>query len=162
MRRKLALLVLALVTLALPAWTAAASATCTSSLRTELDRPSFENRATPNRRPTAAQLETLRTQAEQRFRAVAARMCATRLLRADALRPFRRLLIQQADGADNTAFMTGDEAIGGRGTLVFQYVFDEGGEAIRYSVPDEQDVREGLICWADWDGNSEMCEQRLP
>lgn len=140
-----------------------AAAHCADGLRAELHRPSFENTSldAPSRRPTARQLETLRLRAGQRFRAVANAMCAQGRLRPAALRPFRRLLVQQADGADNTAFMSGGHEFG-RDTLVFQFVFDQGGARISYSVPDEADLREGLLCWSNSNRYRRMCEERLP
>ncbi len=140
---------------------AATSRRCLFSFPTEVDGRSFQDSALPNRRPTAAQLEALRIQAQRRFWTVFRRLCTAGRVPPIVLRPFRRLLLQHAAGADNTVF-TADDGEAGDDTLVFQYVFDEGGDTVRLSAPDEADIRDGLICWFAYDRHQSMCEQRLP
>ena len=130
---------------------------CADALPVEIDAGSF---ARPDGAPTAAALEALRGEAERGFRAAAAALCAERALPADAFARFRRLLVQQADGADNAAFWSG-EGTPAPGDLVFQAVF-LGGEAAALAMPDDRDLREGLVCWHDFEGHRAMCEERLP
>lgn len=141
----------------------AGAAHCADSLRPELDMASLApaGSSESGRMPSSRQLETLRLQAGQRFKAVANAMCARGELRPAQLAPYRRLLIEQADGADSSAFMSGGREHG-RDALVFQFVYDQGAERVSYAVPAEADVRDGLLCWSAWARHRRMCEGRLP
>lgn len=149
------LLVLALAASATPA---AAQRRCADGLRAEVDRQSFRHLETspPHRRLSAAQVEALRAQAGRRFREVANAMCARGQLRPTQLRRFQHLRLQQAEGANEAAFMSEGQA------LTFQYVFDEGQPGPHFRVPDAADVRDGLLCWSNWRRYRRMCEQRVP
>jgi len=111
--------------------------------------------------PSPAAVERLRGEAERAVRRVANALCVDGGLPEGAFRRFPRLLVQQADGADNAAFWSG-EGTPQAGDLVFQAVFHEGGERPALAMPPDPDLREGLICWHDFDGNRAMCEERLP
>lgn len=138
--------------------TALLAAGCAEGLRVEIDSGSF---AASGAAPSAAAVEALRGEAERSFRRVADALCAGGTLPTAAFRPFRRLLVQQADGADNAAFWAG-EGTPRAGDLVFQAVFRAGGARPALAVPPDEDLREGLICWNDFEGNRAMCEERLP
>lgn len=131
---------------------------CGDALPVAIDSASFAHSGVA---PSPAQVERLRGEAETAFRRVARTLCGEGALPADAFRRFPRLLVQQADGADNAAFWSG-EGTPRAGDLVFQAVFHEGGESPALLIPPDVDLREGLICWNDFDGHREMCEARLP
>ncbi len=138
---------------------AAAPAGCADRLEAEIDAASF---AVPGAMPAQPALAALRGEAARAVRRVAGAMCADGSLPAGALRPFRRLLVQQADGADNAAFWSG-EGTPAPGDLVFQAVFHRGaGAGPALAMPGDRDLREGLLCWHDFEGNRAMCEERLP
>lgn len=137
-----------------PAAAPTPAASCAGGLRAEVDGASF---AAPGPAPSAPEIEALRESAGALVRRVAGRMCARGELRPEALRPVRRLVVQQGAGADDVLFFADEERADG---LVFQFVFDGGGEGL--GLPDEEDVREGLLCWANADAHRAMCEERLP
>jgi hypothetical protein len=132
------------------------AASCAGGFGAEVDRASF---TAPDAAPSAPELEALRESAEALVQRVAGRMCAAGELRGEALRPVRRLVVQQGAGADDVVFFAEEGRADG---LVFQFVFDGVGEGAGLGLPDEGDVREGLLCWADGDAYREMCEGRLP
>lgn len=136
----------------------AAAPGCGDALAVAIDAASF---AASGVAPSAAQVERLRGEAEAAFRRVANGLCGEGALPAGAFRRFPRLLVQQADGADNAAFWSG-EGTPEPGDLVFQAVFHQGGERPALAMPPDSDLREGLICWHDFEGNRAMCEERLP
>jgi hypothetical protein len=131
---------------------------CADALRVEIDAGSF---AASGAAPSAAAVQALRGEAERAFRRAGNALCAEGAIPARAFASFRRLLVQQADGADNAAFWAG-EGTPQAGDLVFQAVFHAGGERPALAVPPDADLREGLICWHDFDGHRAMCEERLP
>ena len=136
----------------------AAAPGCGDALPVAIDAASFGHSGIA---PSPAQVERLRGEAEAAFRRVARTLCGEGVLPEGAFRRFPRLLVQQADGADNAAFWSG-EGTPAAGDLVFQAVFHEGGERPALSIPPDTDLREGLICWHDFEGNRELCEARLP
>lgn len=131
---------------------------CGDALPVAIDAASF---AASGVAPSPAAVERLRGESERAFRRVANALCAEGGLPAGAFRRFRRLLVQQADGADNAAFWSG-EGTPQAGDLVFQSVFHQGGERPALIMPPDADLREGLVCWHDFEGNRAMCEERLP
>ena len=132
---------------------------CAQLVRAEIDAGSFAA-ALGDLAPSAAQLETLRGQAERLFRMVAGEMCASGEIDAAAMAPIRRLLVQYGGGADNTAIYT-DPEVHEADVLVFQYVF-AGDEAGTLSVPEAADLREGLLCHFRPQANEAMCAERTP
>lgn len=133
---------------------AAAAAGCAAGMKSEVDKDSFGAAGEP---PSAQQFEALRAKADLLFRDVANRMCAANELKPDEIGLFRRLLIQNGGGADNTAIYSDPEQ--GSDTLIFQYTFE--GEVL--GVPGAEDVREGLLCnFGDEEKYREMCELRRP
>jgi hypothetical protein len=86
-------------------------------------------------------------------------MCADGELRGEALRPFRRLVVKQGAGAYDVLFSAQKGRADG---LVFQSVFIGSGDGAGLGLPDQAEVREGLLCWADADAYREMCAGRLP
>lgn len=131
---------------------------CADALPVAIDAASFANSGVA---PMPAQVERLRGEAERAFRRVASTLCGEGALPADAFRRHPRLLVQQADGADSAAFWSG-EGTAQAGDLVFQAVFHQGGERPALAVPPDADLRDGLICWHDFEGHRAMCEERLP
>ena len=132
---------------------------CAEVVRAEIDAGSFAA-ALGDGAPSAAQLETLRGQAERLFRMVAGEMCASGEIDAAAVAPIRRLLVQYGGGADNTAIYT-DPEVHEADVLVFQYVF-AGDEAGTLSVPEAADLKEGLLCHFRPQANQAMCAGRTP
>lgn len=141
---------------AAPAPAAPAARGCGNSLPVAIDAASFAHTGA-----APAQVERLRGEAEAAFRRVARALCGEGALPEGAFRRHPRLLVQQADGADNAAFWSG-EGTPEAGDLVFQAVFHEGGERPALLLPPDPDLREGLICWNDFEGNRALCEARLP
>lgn len=136
------------------------SAGCMASLRAEVDKGSFES-ITTSPRDLAKRLEKLRLEAERLFKKVGNRMCASGELPAREFASLRRLLVQNGSGADNTAIYRDTEKFGSE-TLVFQYVFVTGDEAGTLALPEEADLREGLLCHFAAEANEAMCADRLP
>ena len=134
---------------------------CTSVLRVEADHESFDGGVNAEARLTPESVEALRVEAERQFKTVTDQMCAAGELPANELGAFRRLLIQNADGASNAAIY-GDSGTYGPETLVFQYTFDLGEGAATLELPTDEDLRSGLICWNDPAGNEAMCRDREP
>ena len=133
---------------------------CAASVRAEVDRHSFAN-GLGDQSPSEPRLEILRGQAEVLFKTVAGDMCASGQIDPAALAPIRRLLIQYGGGADNTAIYT-DPEIHEADVLVFQYVFAAGDEAGTLSVPEGEDLRDGLLCHFRPEANEAMCAERMP
>jgi len=132
----------------------APSRSCAADLRVELDRSSFTARDQAPA-PTGRQLEGLRQGAERAFQEAAATLCRAGRLRADRLRPFKRLIVQSGSGATESAFYSDAERFGAD-ALIFQWVFVE--EKLR--MPDKADIETGLSCWADPDAPD--CANRMP
>jgi hypothetical protein len=140
---------------AAPASTAAPASApaCALPERVELDAASFEGSGVPAFPPQ--RLEAFRQNAATAFRSAAQSACAAGEIAPARLAAVRRLLIQSASGATETAFYEDAESVGA-GTLVFQYVFAEDDLA----VPEAADIRVGLICWID--PGREQCAEREP
>ncbi|HWT13241.1 MAG TPA: hypothetical protein VN231_10850 [Allosphingosinicella sp.] len=100
-------------------------------------------------------LEAFRQAAGAAFAAAADAACAAGEVDPARLRGLRRLVVQSASGATESAFYEDRESVGA-GALVFQYVFLEAD----IDIPDAADLRAVLVCWADPDRPS--CADRLP
>ncbi|MGZ8998650.1 MAG: hypothetical protein ACXW2T_07330 [Allosphingosinicella sp.] len=131
------------------------SGSCTEPLQVEVAEP-FGAPDTSS----GGDREALRTDAEALFRRVAGRMCAAGEISSAAVGAYQELQIEYGGGADNSAFYQ-DVGRFGRDTLIFQYAFEVGGGG-RFMLPDESDVREGLLCHFAAEAHPAMCNQRLP
>ena len=133
---------------------------CSAGLLTELDQKSFNSPSLddPNRLPTEEQLAVLQGRVEDLVRSVSDGMCGRGQMRSGVFSRYRKLLVQNADGAENAIFFESERD---RTVLVFQYVFDQGGKEVTYGVPPEEDVRDGLICLTDRQNNAELCAERM-
>jgi hypothetical protein len=131
----------------------ASAPACAVPERVELDVASFEGSGVPAFPPQ--RLEAFRQSAAAAFRLAAQSACAAGEIEPARLAAVRRLLVQSASGATETAFYEDAEGAGA-GTLVFQYVFAEDDLA----VPEAADIRMGLICWTD--PERAECAERAP
>lgn len=128
-------------------------AACATPQQVELDAASFESSDVPAF--PQERLEAFRRSAAAAFGAAVEAACAAGELDPARLASIRRLLIQSASGATETAFYEDEESVGA-GTLVFQFIFVEADLA----VPDHADIREGLSCWAN--PERPVCAEREP
>ena len=138
---------------AAPAAAPARASACPTPQQVEIDGASFVRSDVPAFAPQ--RLEAFRDSAAAAFRSAAEAACLAGELDRARLAGLRRLLIQSASGATETAFYEDAESAGA-GTLVFQYVFAEEDLA----VPDPADIRIALICWSD--PERAQCAEREP
>ncbi|HEX8641099.1 MAG TPA: hypothetical protein VF704_08065 [Allosphingosinicella sp.] len=126
---------------------------CATPRQVELDAASFAREDAEPFPPE--RLEAFKRSAAAAFGAAAEAACAAGEIEPSRLATIRRLLLQSASGATETAFYEDAESAGA-GTLVFQYVFVEEDLA----VPGHADIRQGLSCWAD--PERPACAEREP
>ena len=86
-----------------------------------------------------ARLAPLVALTRDRFTAAAKRLCAAGILRAADLARFRRLIVQNGEGA--TEPLVYQEESMGRETFIFQYAFQDGGP------PPPAEFERALRCW---------------
>ena len=132
--RALAMGLLALVAAALPA-AAEAGPQCRISVTASVDG-SFAA-AGHDSRP--ARLRPLAALTRDRFVTAARRLCASGALRPADLARFRRLVVQNGEGATDPLIYR-DEAAA-KGSYVFQYAFQDGGP------PEPAAFEQALRCW---------------
>jgi len=132
---------------------APAGPACAAPQQVEIDSASFEENGVPAFTPE--RLDAFRRSAAAAFAAAAESACAAGDVDPSRIAAIRRLLIQSASGATETAFYEDAESVGA-GTLVFQYVFVEEGLAL----PDHADIRQGLGCWSN--PERPVCAEREP
>jgi hypothetical protein len=109
-----------------------ARSACVPALRAEPDAASF-TAAGRARGPALAQA------VGANFSAAAASMCASGALRAGVFAPYRRLLVRNAEGADNPNIY--DDSEEQPGALIIEYAF-AGGPA-----PSRAAIEAALRCW---------------
>lgn len=131
-------LALLLLAAALPEGAVAAppAKACTISVVTSVDRESF---ARAGHRSGPARLESLNALTRDRFTAAARRLCAARVLTPSDLARFRRLVVQNGEGATEPLIYR--EEGSGRDLLTFQYAFQNGGP------PGPAEFEQALRCW---------------
>ena len=140
MRMKLKLLTLAvaggLAALAPAQQSAAqpASGACALALRAEADGESFEMAG----RAEGAARDRLVQQTGANFATAASRLCAARVLTAAHLRPYRRLLIRNAEAATEPNVY--DDAEEQAGALIIEFVFES-------AAPSAAQIERALRCW---------------
>ena len=133
-RPALGLALLALGAAALPAAAKAAPA-CRISVTASADG-SFA-RAGHDSRP--ARLRSLAAMTRDRFIAAAGRLCASGILRPADLTRFRKLVVQNGEGATEPLIYRDESAP--EGSYVFQYAFQDGGP------PPPAAFEQALKCW---------------
>ncbi len=111
-----------------------AGAACTFSLAAEADGESF---ATAGRAEGAAQAALVQ-QTGRNFTQAAARLCTARGLTAAHLRPYRKLLVRNAEAATEPNIY--DDAEEQPGALIIEYVFES-------AAPSAAQIERALRCW---------------
>jgi hypothetical protein len=111
-----------------------ANSACALSLRAEADSESFDNAG----RAAGAERARLVTQTGANFAAAASHLCASGVVRAVNLRPFRRLLVRDAEGATEPNVYADPEE--SPGALIIEYVFEGG-------APAQPAIEHALRCW---------------
>jgi len=111
-----------------------AGGTCSLSLPAEADGESFDmaERASGPARARLVQ------QTGANFAAAASHLCATRVVTAANLRPYRKLLVRNAEGATEPNIY--DDAEEQPGALIIEYVFEN-------AAPTQAQIEHGLRCW---------------
>lgn len=107
---------------------------CSLSLPAEADGESFE---TAGRAEGAARARLVQ-QTGANFATAAARLCAARVLTATHLRPYRRLLVRNAEAA--TTPNVYDDAEEQAGALIIEFVFES-------AAPSAAQIEQALRCW---------------
>jgi hypothetical protein len=86
---------------------------------------------------------------------------------ARRLPPVRRLIVELASGAESMMLVRGVIAHAARDAIVYQYAFHQfvddrlaADDSRPYRLPEEQDLRDALLCWASPARHREMCEAR--
>jgi hypothetical protein len=137
---------------------------CAQHLKFEADEGSFDRGLPEHMGPSASreQIHALTLESADLFKRTVDQMCSKGDIAPADIRPMRRILIQNAGGA-NATVIYGDSENHGRYTWVFQYTFDNGGEKPVLETPSTEDLKEGMLCWlGDEEKYKEMCEGRLP
>ena len=107
---------------------------CSLSLRTEADGESFANAG----RAEGAAQAALVQQTGANFATAASRLCAARTLTAVHLRPYRRLLVRNAEAATSPNIY--DDAEEQAGALIIEFVFES-------AAPSAAQIERALRCW---------------
>lgn len=111
-----------------------ARSACSLSLRAEADAASFDMAE----RAAGAARTRLVAQTGANFAAAASHLCASGVVRAANLRPYNRLLVRNAEGANEPNVY--DDAEESPGALIIEYVFDGG-------APAQAAIEHALRCW---------------
>ena len=112
----------------------AAGGACSLSLRAEADGESFDMLELPS----GASRDRLVQQTGANFAAAVSRLCASRVVTAASLRPYRRLLVRAAAAATEPNVY--DDAEEQAGALIIEFVFDN-------AAPTQAQIERGLRCW---------------
>jgi hypothetical protein len=124
----------ALAAMTAPAAAQRSGGACRLSLRAEPDTQSFTSAGRNGARSAALAQAT-----GAAFAAAASHLCASGVVRAAHLAPYRRLLVRNAEGADNPNIY--DDAEEQPGALIIEYAF-AGGPA-----PAQPAIEAALRCW---------------
>ena len=112
----------------------AGAGACSLSLRAEADGESFDMLELPS----GASRDRLVQQTGANFAAAVSRLCASRVVTAASLRPYRRLLVRAAAAATEPNVY--DDAEEQAGALIIEFVFDN-------AAPTQAQIERGLRCW---------------
>jgi hypothetical protein len=110
------------------------AAACTLSLPAEADNASFDDAGRVSG-PARARLVAA---TGANFAAAASHLCGTGVVRAANLRPYRRLLVRNAEGATEPKIY--DDAEEQAGALIIEFVFED-------SAPAQAAIEAALRCW---------------
>ena len=111
-----------------------AGGACTFNLPAEADGESFEMAG----RAEGAAQAALVQQTGRNFAQAAARLCTARGLTAAHLRPYRKLLVRNAEAATEPTVY--DDAEEQPGALIIEYVFES-------AAPSAAQIERALRCW---------------
>lgn len=111
-----------------------AGGACSLSLPAEADGDSFDSAG----RAEGAARDRLVQQTGANFATAASRLCAARALTAVHLRPYRRLLVRNAEAA--TTPNVYDDAEEQAGALIIEFVYES-------AAPSVAQIEQALRCW---------------
>jgi len=107
---------------------------CALSLPAEADNMSFDDGGRASGAARARLVQATGTN----FAAAASHLCASGVVRAAHLRPYRRLLVRNAEGATEPKVYDDAEEL--PGALIIEYVFED-------SAPAQPAIEAALRCW---------------
>lgn len=121
-----------------PATAQARTGACRISLRAEAEAASF---AGAGRNAAPARTAQIAREAGAAFAAAASHLCAAGVIRPAHVAPFSRLLVRNAEGADDPAVY--DDAEQQPGALIIEYAFAGG------AAPGQAAIEAAIRCWRD-------------
>jgi len=134
MRRGLFFGLLAVAALAAPS--PARAAACPFSARASAHSESFEAAGYDS---SPARLSRLAALTRDRFAAAARRLCEKGVLRPGDLRRYRRMVVQNGEGATEPVIY--EDGLMGPGFFIFQFAFQNGGP------PEPKAFEQAIRCW---------------